>query len=261
MTKETKNNISCRIFKEQLDVINQLPEEERANVLYVAIMNAFNQFENQNENQFENQNDNQNANQDYLYLISKSLSKISNTICDLLSKNIVWKEYSNNYGGNRNGSGRKQTKIPKDEEDKKQDNNNQGDDFEKEYEEWDKGWVDKEKYRLCYKGIVPRDWEPTQDDWEASNGYPFDVSGLPKRFRFEGKVIKISEKDFDKWKKEFDRLDLESELYRLDCWILKNWKDEQKNDKGKVFWGVRKMLENKQAEKMKNKPEEHKYWL
>ena len=39
-------NIACRIFQEQLDLVKELPEQERATVLYTAICNAFNQFEN-----------------------------------------------------------------------------------------------------------------------------------------------------------------------------------------------------------------------
>jgi hypothetical protein len=62
-------NIACRIFQEQLDLVKELPEQERATVLYTAICNAFNQFENHFDNQIENQN--------HLYLLSKSLSKES----------------------------------------------------------------------------------------------------------------------------------------------------------------------------------------
>lgn len=87
-------NVACRIFKEQIDLINELPKEDRANVLYSAIMSAYNQFENQNEIQTENQIE-------YAY-ISLSISK---SIFNLLSKNIVFKEY-NNYGGKRENSGR-----------------------------------------------------------------------------------------------------------------------------------------------------------
>lgn len=87
-------NVACRIFKEQIDLINELPKEDRANVLYSAIMSAYNQFENQNEIQNENQIE-------YAY-ISLSISK---SIFNLLSKNIVFKEY-NNYGGKRENSGR-----------------------------------------------------------------------------------------------------------------------------------------------------------
>ncbi len=46
-------NIACRIFKEQIDLINQLPINERAEVLYLAVCNSFNQIGNQNEIQFE----------------------------------------------------------------------------------------------------------------------------------------------------------------------------------------------------------------
>lgn len=94
-------NVACRIFKEQIDLINELPKEDRANVLYSAIMSAYNQFENQNEIQTENQIE-------YAY-ISLSISK---SIFNLLSKNIVFKEY-NNYGGKRENSGRPKKPLDK----------------------------------------------------------------------------------------------------------------------------------------------------
>lgn len=96
-----KNNIACRLFKEQIDLINALPEKERPHVLYAAIMNAFNQFENQFDNQFDNQFENQNEN---AYI---SVSDIGNSIIKLLSKNIVVKEFSTNYGGRRPNAGKK----------------------------------------------------------------------------------------------------------------------------------------------------------
>lgn len=103
-------NISCRIFKEQLDLVNQLPEKERAEVLYRAISNAFNQIENQNENQFDNQieNQNENAYTSVSVSISKSvsISQLGQTILNLLCKNIICKEYSSNYGGKRAGAGK-----------------------------------------------------------------------------------------------------------------------------------------------------------
>lgn len=96
-------NIACRLFKEQINLINQLPEKDRPLVLYLAINNSFNQFENQNDNQIENQNENA-----YVSVsVSESLSDISKCVLELLSKNIVCKEFSNNYGGKRTGSGRK----------------------------------------------------------------------------------------------------------------------------------------------------------
>lgn len=63
------SNIACRIFKEQMDLINELPESERGIVLYTAVQSAFNQI----ENQIDNQNDFQN----HLYLLSDSLSEKS----------------------------------------------------------------------------------------------------------------------------------------------------------------------------------------
>ena len=102
MESKTTNNICCRIFKEQINLINQLPEKERAVVLYTAINSAFNQFENQNDNQNENQFD--------CAYVSVSVSDISKAVLSLLQKNIVCKEFSTNYGGRRVGAGRKEKK-------------------------------------------------------------------------------------------------------------------------------------------------------
>lgn len=82
-----------------MDLINQLPKRERAVVLYHVINNLFNQFENQNDNQIENQNENA--------YISVSLSVLGKSIYNLLSKNIVCREFSTNYGGKRLGAGAK----------------------------------------------------------------------------------------------------------------------------------------------------------
>lgn len=95
-------NFACRIFKEQIDLIQQLPENERAEVLYKAILSAFNQIENQNDIQIENQNENA-----YVSVsVSDSVSVLSKTVYSLLEKNIICKEFSNNYGGRRIGAGR-----------------------------------------------------------------------------------------------------------------------------------------------------------
>ncbi|MBQ3785040.1 MAG: hypothetical protein II843_01435 [Alphaproteobacteria bacterium] len=94
-----QKNICCRVFKEQFELIRQLPESERGYVLYQALNNAFNQFENQNDNQFEIQNESA--------YISVSISELGKCILNLLNKNIVCKEFSSNYGGARTGAGRK----------------------------------------------------------------------------------------------------------------------------------------------------------
>lgn len=111
---ETKiNNIACRIFKEQMDLIQQLPENERAEVLYKAILSAFNQIENQNDIQIENQNE-------YAYVsVSDSVSVLGKTVYKLLIKNITCKEFSNNYGGRRTGAGRP-SKIDEEQNQKNQ---------------------------------------------------------------------------------------------------------------------------------------------
>ena len=108
------NSKCCRIFEEQIKLLLSLPNQEEAKtVLYQALVKSYNQFENQNENQIENQND-------YAYVSvsvsdsisdSESLSELSKSILNLLSKNITWKNFSNNYGGKREGSGRKNREI------------------------------------------------------------------------------------------------------------------------------------------------------
>lgn len=96
-------NIACRIFKEQIDLINQLPPNERAVVLYNVINDLFNQFDNQNDNQIENQNEN-------AYI---SVSVLGKSIYNILYKNISCREFSSNYGGKRIGAGaKKKTDIP-----------------------------------------------------------------------------------------------------------------------------------------------------
>lgn len=97
-------NIACRIFQEQLDLVKELPEQERATVLYTAVCNAFNQFDFQTDIQIDNQNENAYVS------VSDSVSVLGNTVIKLLSKSIVCKEFSNNYGGKRLNSGRPRKK-------------------------------------------------------------------------------------------------------------------------------------------------------
>lgn len=92
-------NYACRIFKEQIDLILQLPENERAEVLYKSVLFGFNQIDCQFDNQIENQNESAYVS------VSDSVSILSNKIFNLLKKNITWKEFSNNYGGSRKGAG------------------------------------------------------------------------------------------------------------------------------------------------------------
>lgn len=109
LPNSNQTNVAIRIFKEQFDIIKNLPEQDRALVLYATVLNAFIQFENQTDYQNENQNDNQIDNQDYLYLnhISESISGISNNILVMFNKTIRAREFSDNYGGRRKNAGRK----------------------------------------------------------------------------------------------------------------------------------------------------------
>lgn len=93
-----------------MDLINNLPEKDRANVLYLSVNNAFcNQFDNQDENQV----DNQDAIQSYLYQynisVYKSLSELSKSVLNIFYKTIEAKDFSN-WGGKRIGSGKKPKK-------------------------------------------------------------------------------------------------------------------------------------------------------
>lgn len=96
------SNKCCRIFEEQVKLLLSLPNQQEAKtVLYQAIINSYNQFENQNEIQ------NENAYVSVSVSDSESISVLSKSILELLSKNIVWKSFSNNYGGKRDGAGRR----------------------------------------------------------------------------------------------------------------------------------------------------------
>ena len=100
-------NFACRIFKEQIELILQLPENERAEVLYKSVLFGFNQI----DCQFDNQNENQN--ESAYVSVSDSVSILSNKIFNLLKKNITWKEFSNNYGGSRKGAPKGNTNAKK----------------------------------------------------------------------------------------------------------------------------------------------------
>ena len=99
------DNVCCRIFKEQVNILKSLPNQENAKtVLYQAILTAYNQFENQDENQNENQFEFQNENQNEKGYIDIDI--LSLNILNLLIKNIIFKQYSSNCGGKRDGAGR-----------------------------------------------------------------------------------------------------------------------------------------------------------
>lgn len=111
MANQIDKNISCNIFLEQINLINQLPLEERGNVLYLALLKAFTksrfQVDNQDDSQLENQLENT-----YISIsksISLSLSILSKSVLELLNKTIDCKIYKSGWGGKREGAGKPRT--------------------------------------------------------------------------------------------------------------------------------------------------------
>ena len=78
----SNQNLACRIFKEQIDLVMQLPRKEAAEVLYQAILSSLNQIENQIENQ------NENAYVSDSVSVSVSISVLGRTILKLLEKKL-----------------------------------------------------------------------------------------------------------------------------------------------------------------------------
>ena len=122
-------------------MLQYLPNQEEAKtILYYAIINSLNQFENQNDNQIENQFENAYVS------VSDSLSVLSKSIYNLLLKSIVWKEFSNNYGGKRENAGRKSK------------NNQDENQLEKQDENQESGNLDN-KHNLNYETLFFEFWQ------------------------------------------------------------------------------------------------------
>ena len=164
-------NLSCRIFAEQLKLVNQLPENERAIVLYTAINQSFSKVGYQVGYQDDKQNGYQNGyqNESAYISVSESLSEISKCVLDLLTKNIVFKEFSLNHGGKREGSGSK----------KGHPNNPSG----------KNQWTDKPKQQPT-KEPVPTDEPLFEEFWKAYT----PVAGKDGRFVSKGNKKSCQEK-------------------------------------------------------------------
>ena len=163
-------NIACRIFKEQIDLLLSLPDQNEAKeVLYQALTQTCNHFDNQTDNQF----DNQNANQNHLYL--NHISVLSNNVYKLLLKNINWKEFSDNYGGTRKGAGKPKKELPSAEKSKTPSlddvksyaqTRNRLDLAEKFYDYFNStGWVDSQ-------GKKVKNWKAKFITWESHSEKP-----------------------------------------------------------------------------------------
>ena len=258
------SNIACKIYKEQLEMLLSLPNQEEAkNILYQALINSYNHF----ENQFDNQNENQNENA----YISISISILSINILNLLSKNIVWREFSNNYGGKREKAGR-----PKSEENQ-EDNSNQNIQKNQKNQKNQNAQTETESKRESKEKVSGSDNTISKDTSlvpaSASNQedlFETDCSTyagkninqqrclstssadddtfpnyLHNKYKWEGSVIKLVKKDFVAWQSLYPNIDLRRELENRDDWLSKQPENIQKS----WFLSTKKYLEklNKEA--------------
>lgn len=218
------NNVCCRIYKEQLNLINQLPKKERAIVLLDVVNNAFNQFENQNDNQNDNQIEKGKSNQienqfDNAYIsvsvsvsnsVYNSVSSISKAVIEILRKSIVCKGFSSNYGGARAGAGKRKTE----EKPKEIQKPTQKTRFVKPTLEEIKNYCKSQNYDIDAQGFYDfyeskgwkvgnspmKDWQATVRNWERRNKQDggsknegTDYNRNPELGKYAGFGRKISE--------------------------------------------------------------------
>ena len=55
---------------------------------------------------------------------------------------------------------------------------------------------------------------------------PLDRHGQP--YAFAGRVIRLTQRDFDQWQRAYSALDLKSELTALDAWAATDWTDAER---------------------------------
>ena len=107
-------NKCCTIFTEQWELLFTLSNEEIGQILRIAIPITRGDF-----NHLDNHLDNQDLIKFFLdstsvsssNSTSTSLSSVSRAILSILVKSIRWREFDSNWGGKREGSGKKKEKI------------------------------------------------------------------------------------------------------------------------------------------------------
>ena len=115
-------NKCCTIFSEQWELLFTLSNEEIGQILRIAIpitRGDFNHLEKQDGNHLDNHLDYQDVIKFFLdststyssNSTSTSLSSVSRAILSILVKSIRWREFDSNWGGKREGSGKKKEKI------------------------------------------------------------------------------------------------------------------------------------------------------
>lgn len=85
------SNFVINIFQEQFNLIENLPDNEKKEVLYILIQSKFNQ-----DDCFEKQS---------RLSTSTSLSNLSLSVIDIISKTMRVREMNDNHGGSRKGAG------------------------------------------------------------------------------------------------------------------------------------------------------------
>lgn len=68
---------------------------------------------------------------------------------------------------------------------------------------------------------------PPSEDKSSSVG--IFSADAPKKYAFEGKVIRLNQKDFDSWQRAYPDLNLYAECLQRDAYLAKQPPDEQKN--------------------------------
>ena len=88
---------------------------------------------------------------------------------------------------------------------------------------------------------------PNKERNTDSNVVPLveSPSGLPRKYGFEGKVVRLSESDFKQWSAAFSQLDLAAELTARDAWLSADASDD---DRKRWFISTSKYLANRNAD-------------
>lgn len=69
----------------------------------------------------------------------------------------------------------------------------------------------------------------TRTKTETETEIKINSSNEPNKYAFEGKIVKLNQKNFDEWKKAYPNLNLYAELLQRDRWLQKQPEDAHKN--------------------------------
>lgn len=89
----------------------------------------------------------------------------------------------------------------------------------------------------CYGGITgdtrtqgrtPPEREPNASRTNKNTVNTINKNNAPSRYRFEGKVVRLTHEDFAKWEHSFPNLDIQAECQSYDDWAQSQPEDERK---------------------------------